>query len=81
MHAIADCPVEHTKSIGLILVNWPTKHNPTDFAAPNRLSLFASLSAPWNPNLTYHIDNTYGHKILLLKIEIFSGSGRVLGPS
>ena len=37
-------------------------HNPTDFASPNRLSLFALLTAPWNPNLTLHIVKTYKHK-------------------
>ena len=70
MHAITACPVEPTKSVGL---HWHTQHNPTDSAAPKRLSLFTLLTAPWNPNLTLHIDNTYKHKILLqmLKIEIF----------
>ena len=46
MHAIAACPVEPTKSVGLRLFSWHTKHNPTDYAATNRLSLFALLSAP-----------------------------------
>ena len=58
MHAITACPMKPTKSVGLRLVSWPTKHNPTDFAAPNRLSLFALLTAPWNSNLTIHIDST-----------------------
>ena len=30
-----------------------TQHNPTEFAAPHRLGLFASLTSPPNPNVTY----------------------------
>ena len=48
-HAFAAGPVEPPKLIGLHWVTWPT-----DFAAPHRLGFFASLSAPQNPNLTYH---------------------------
>ena len=37
-----------------------TQHNPTDFVAPHRLGLFASLTVPRNPNLIFH----NGFKIL-----------------
>jgi len=35
-----------------------TQHNPTDVVAPYRLSLFASLTVPRNPNLTFHNGDT-----------------------
>ena len=41
---------------GCVLHTAPKK--PTDFAAPHRLDLFALLTAPRNPNLTFHIVNT-----------------------
>jgi len=35
-----------------------TQHNPTDVVTPYRLSLFASLTVPRNPNLTFHNGDT-----------------------
>ena len=35
-----------------------TQQNQPDFVTPHRLCLFASLTAPRNPNLTFHNGNT-----------------------
>ena len=57
--AIAARPVAQTKSVGLQWVSWPiaikpNQHNSTGFSAPQRFSLLARLTAPQNPNLTFH---------------------------
>ena len=41
-----------------------TQHNPTDFAAPHRLGLFATLTAPRKPNLTFHNVNNMSNLFL-----------------
>ena len=46
--------------LGHLAYSQLTQHNPTDFATPHRLSLFATLTAPRNPNLTFY----NGFKIL-----------------
>ena len=42
-----------TVPVGLRWANWPTQCNPTNFVSPHRLGL-VSLTAPRNPNLTFH---------------------------
>ena len=44
--------------LGQLAYDQLTQHNPTDFATPHRLSLFASLISPQNPNLIFHNVNS-----------------------
>ena len=43
-----------TDTISWVMLGKQTKHSLTDFVASHRFGLFASLTAPPNPNLTCH---------------------------